>query len=497
MHCSRYNACMNQSDHNLYTAEQVRELDRLAIASGISGYELMCRAGQAAYDELRKCWPEAQFVTVLCGAGNNAGDGYVIARLVHQAGLAAHVYYLSDPEKLTADAHRAWQDAMKSGVQVEPFVTGIHYDTDIIVDAMLGTGLERDLQGAWLTAVNCVNDYQCPVLAVDIPTGIHADTGCAMEAAVCADVTVSFIGLKRGLWTGDALDYAGHLIFHGLDIPPTVYQQVAIDSQLMPPEPGSLLPPRSRTAHKGDFGHVLVIGGNKGMAGATILAAMAALRTGAGRVSVATRPEHVPSVVSACPELMVHGIAAHEELMPVLRRCTTVVIGPGLGQDRWAKSLFSGVLESRKPMVIDADALNLLAQEPHKYQHWVLTPHPAEAGRLLGITTRKILADRFLGVRELQRRYGGVVVLKGAGTLIHQSETTVCRAGNPGMATAGMGDVLSGIIAGLMAQGLNNCHAAEYGVWLHASAADCAAEASGQVGLIASDLLQTLPPLLP
>lgn len=488
---------MEPADQQLYTAAQVRQLDRLAIDSGITGYGLMCRAAGVAYAELKARWPDAGCISILCGAGNNAGDGYVIAWLASRDGLNAHIYYLSDPEQLSGDARQAWQDARDAGVQMEAFVSLIHRDTDVVVDAMLGTGLHRNLEDIWLAAVGRINASACPVLCVDIPTGIHADTGCVMGAAVKADVTVTFIGLKRGLLTGDAPEYVGDLVLGKLQVPDPVYEQVHSEQYLFDGTAKPVLGRRSQTAHKGQFGHVLVIGGNIGMAGAPILAATAALRSGAGLVTMATRPGHVAAAVSARPELMVQGLDSVDGLRPLLRRSTVIVIGPGLGQDEWAQAMLSVVLESRQPMVVDADALNLLAAQPACRGNWVLTPHPAEAARLLGVATTEVTQDRFRAVEELQQQYAGVVVLKGAGSLICGSRTAVCRAGNPGMATAGMGDVLSGILAALIAQGVDHESAACHGVWLHAAAADRAAEEAGQTGLIASDLFKTLPEFLP
>lgn len=255
----------------------------------------------------------------------------------------------------------------------------------------------------------------------------------------------------------------------------------------------TLLPARPRDAHKGLFGHVLIVGGNFGMAGAVRLAGEAALRTGAGLVSVATQPEHVTVVASECPEIMAHGVENSNDLKPLLLKATVIVIGPGLGQTDWSKQLFETVFASPQPKVIDADGLNLLAQHPKKFEQWVLTPHPGEAGRLLNCEAKQIQADRISAIRELQATYGGVVVLKGAGSLICASNSlSICQSGNPGMASGGMGDVLSGVIGALLAQNFNLQQAAELGVCLHACAGDMAAQQMGERGLIASDLMSYL-----
>ena len=488
---------MSVNQNVLYSVDQVRELDRLAIEdTGISGYELMCRAGQAAFDQIRQRWPEARRLTVFCGAGNNAGDGYVIARLAHENNMSVHVYYLSAPAGLANDAQRAWQNVDESGVSIEQFISGIRLDAGVIVDALLGTGIRHDLKGDWLTAINCMNASPQPVVSIDIPSGIHADTGQVMGAAVHARMTISFIGMKKGLFTADAPDYCGNVVFDDLGVPDNVYRQVASEGRLLCDTVRCALNPRPRTAHKGDNGHVLIIGGNSGMAGSVILAGRAALSSGAGLVSIATRPEHIIAAVAACPELMVHGVNGKSDLKPLLEKATTVIIGPGLGQDEWALSLLGAVLERHMPTVVDADALNLLAREPCRCENRVLTPHPAEAGRLLGISTKEITADRYEAVKLLQKKYAGIVLLKGAGTLIAEPEIRVCAGGNPGMATAGMGDVLSGVIAALIAQGLTMAHAVELGVWVHASAADMQARERGERGMLAGDLLPSIRQLV-
>lgn len=254
------------------------------------------------------------------------------------------------------------------------------------------------------------------------------------------------------------------------------------------------LPKRQRDANKSDFGHVLVIGGDHGMGGAVRMAAEAALRVGAGLVTVATRPEHINIVSAVRPEIMCHQVQNAQDLAPLLVRATFIIIGPGLGKSEWAQELLNYVLPAKQPKLLDADALNLLAERPEKHHDWILTPHPGEAGRLLNETTENVQADRVQAVKSLQRQYGGVVVLKGAGTLIkaQNDEIAICEAGNPGMASGGMGDVLSGVIGGLAAQGLSLENAAKAGVFIHAQAADAVAAEGGERGLLATDLLMQL-----
>lgn len=258
-----------------------------------------------------------------------------------------------------------------------------------------------------------------------------------------------------------------------------------------------LLKPRKRDAHKGDFGHVLVIGGDYGMPGAVRMAAEAAARTGAGLVTVATRPEHIATVTATRPELLCYGIRKARDLLPLQKRATVIILGPGLGQTAWSNQIFNFTLKFQQPKIIDADALNLLAQSPQQADNWILTPHPGEAARLLKCDTTTIQQGRLAAAQALHTLYKGVIVLKGAGTIICADPLNpgICHAGNPGMATGGMGDVLSGILGGLVAQGLSLQQASELGVCLHAVAGDMAAK-NGERGLLASDLLPYLHKLV-
>ncbi len=483
----------------LYRAEQVREIDRLVIEQyGVPGTELMERAGQAVFENLQRLWPSARRLTVLCGLGNNGGDGYVIARLAAEAGMDVSVLQLGYADRLAGDAGVHAEKLRSTTVSWRPF-DQIPDDTDVIVDAMLGTGLDRDVAGRWLAAIRASNAHRAPVLAVDVPSGLNADTGAVMGEVIKADVTVTFIALKQGLFTGEGPQACGDVHLAGLQIPPSVFERQMPSARRHDwAKQRTLLAARSRTAHKGDFGHVLVVGGNRGFGGAVRLASEAAARGGAGLTSLATRPEHVAPIVAARPEVMALGIGDPEEIRPLLRCASVVAVGPGLGRDKWAQGLWLRVLELEVPMVVDADALNLLAEKPRRRENWVLTPHPGEAGRLLGVDAREIQADRFVAAAEIQKRYGGVVVLKGPGTLIRDvgpRPPAVCTQGNPGMAGGGMGDVLTGFIASLLAQGLDAGAAAEMGVSMHAAAADRAA-LGGERGLLASDLFAEFRPLL-
>lgn len=491
---------MSALTQRLYTAAAARELDRLAIEEhGIAGYELMCRAGQAVVDVAREAFPNRRTWLVLCGAGNNGGDGYVIARQARALGLEVNVAALCDPQQLRGDAGRAYQAWRESGGTVSDWQGSLPGRPGVIIDAMLGTGLDRPLAGDWRAAIELANAARVRRVAVDIPSGLHADTGTVLGAAFMADLTVTFIGRKRGLYTADGPDHAGLVEFADLDVPDAVHEALAVPGSV---EAGRLLsrddlraglPARRKNTHKGGFGHVLVLGGNRGMSGAARLTAEAALRCGAGLVSVATHRAHADMLNLARPELMVLGLDEQASLAAVLERASVLAVGPGMGKDSWARKHWTVAMASVLPLVLDADGLNLLAELGAQRPDMVLTPHPAEAARLLACSCAEVQADRVGAAQRLARQFQAVVVLKGVGTVVAtpDGQWSICPLGNPGMATAGSGDVLTGVIAALLAQGLCSADAARLGVVAHAAAGDLAA-GDGQRGTLALDICTAL-----
>ncbi len=485
--------------HSVYSVDGVRQVDRTAIESlGIPGYALMTSAAMESLDEAVSIFPEAKRWLVVCGAGNNGGDGYVLARLAAQRGISVSVTALTPPEKLHGDAATAYADFVADGGHVESWQGSLDTDVDMVVDAMLGSGLMRDVEGQYAEVVDAINGHASPAMALDIPSGLDGDSGVVRGVAVHADLTVTFVGLKTGLFLNDGPDHVGELRFSDLQIPRKCYENAKERLRRIDyAELHRVLPPRNRSAHKGDFGHLLLVGGGPGMAGAIRLAGEAALRCGAGRVSVATHPSHHAAITSGRPELMCYAIDEPSEIRPLLESVDTLALGPGLGTAGWGRSLFNEVVKSELPMVVDADALNILAESPVRRDDWILTPHPGEAARLLDTGAASIQNDRVAAIGNLRDKYGGTIVLKGAGTLISASDGApwISTAGNPGMASPGMGDVLTGVVAALLAQGMSFEKAAAFGVEIHARAGDRAAE-SGQRGLIATDVLQELRPLL-
>jgi NAD(P)H-hydrate epimerase len=453
------------------------------------------------FDSLLANWPDPGRIQVVCGTGNNGGDGFLVADLAYNRGIPVVVYQIGDPGKIGGDALLAREQALKDGVPIRPYTEGVVAAEGVIVDAMLGTGLGGEVRGAYREAIEAINATGAPVVAVDIPSGLCADTGRVLGVATRADLTVTFIGLKRGLFTLAGADRVGAVQFSDLGVPMEIYDEVPSDCARLELEPLlELLPPRPAMAHKGLYGTVLVVGGDHGMAGAAAMAAEAALRCGSGLVKVATRLEHVAALVARTPEVMPRAVASGQELAPLLEAADVLVVGPGLGQSSWSEQLLQAAAASGKPMVLDADGLNLLTAgdlvPERRRDNWVLTPHPGEAARLLACDTAEIQADRFAAARALQDRYGGVAVLKGNGSLVAGSgQLLLSDYGNPGMASGGMGDVLSGVIGSLLGQGLEPLPAAALGVCLHGAAADLAAE-QGQRGLAATDLVPHLRALL-
>ncbi|WP_051235040.1 bifunctional ADP-dependent NAD(P)H-hydrate dehydratase/NAD(P)H-hydrate epimerase [Marinimicrobium agarilyticum] len=485
---------------DLYTAEQTRELDRRAVEAGTAGIQLMKRAGRTAFEQLLNHFPAADRVTVYCGAGNNAGDGYVVAALAAQRRLSVSVITVGEPDKLKGEAAQARDYARQEGVEFMPL--GAAPKAGVIVDALLGTGVSGEVRPHYAEAIEQINQSGLPVLAIDLPSGLAADSGAVLGVAVQATVTVTFIGVKQGLLTARGAALCGELVFARLGVSDAVYDAVPSNcrrlalSEILP-----TLGRRAPDAHKGAFGHVMVIGGDTGFGGAAIMAAEAAARAGAGLVSLATRPEHVAPMLTRRPEIMVCGVTSGQELEPWLARPTVLVVGPGLGQSPWSEQMLQQALQSGLPLVLDADALNLLAahQPAGKARdNWILTPHPGEAARLLQTQTAEVQRDRFAAVHQLQHRYGGAAILKGAGSLVcsEPGRTGLVAAGNPGMASGGMGDVLSGLLGGLLAQGLSVGSAAELGACLHAEAADLAVGDWGERSLLATDLIPAFCQLL-
>lgn len=480
---------------SLHDAAQVRALDARLMAAGTPGAVLMQRAAQAAWRALRRRWPQLRKLCVLAGPGNNAGDGYLLAVLARRAGWDVQVYSLADPARLRDAAAQAYAEACAQGVQVQPWHAEAVLD-GLLVDAMLGTGLAGELREPYASAVARINASGLPCLALDIPSGLCADTGRLWGAAVRADLTVTFIALKLGLFTGAGPDQVGELCFADLQADAALCAAAPAMAQRLTAGNLQRLPARPRTTHKGRCGRLLVVGGERGYGGAALLAAQSGLRGGAGMVSLATREEHVAGALARCPELMVRGLLSSGQLLALLPGHDVLVVGPGLGQGAWGRSLLTAAAQFEGAQVWDADALNLLAAGRVQIRAGaVLTPHPGEAARLLGCSLAEVQDDRPAAALRLAQRYQAVVVLKGAGSLVTDGHALrLCEHGHPAMAGPGLGDVLAGLIGALLAQGLAALPASELAVWLHARAGERLGQAGR--GLLASELVGVIRELL-
>lgn len=479
----------------LYDAAQVRDLDSRLIAAGTPGLELMQRAAHAAWRAVRRQWPAGQQMTVLAGRGNNAGDGYLVAALAERAGWAVKVFAVGDSSSLSGDAETAYKEARAAGVDVQPWSS--QPLEGIVLDALLGTGLSGEVREPYAAVIQAINDSGLPVAAIDIPSGLCTDTGRTLGVAVRADLTITFIGLKVGLFTGDAADLVGELVFDDLQADSTIVAATPVSVKRLDTFNLPKLAPRPRTAHKGMFGRVLVMGGDHGFGGAALLSTESTLRCGAGMVTLATRPEHVAPALVRFPEVMSTGIHSANQLMALIEPATVLVVGPGMGQNSWGRSLLSAAANADRPQVWDADALNQLAQGWVTLpKDCVITPHPGEAARLLGISTHDVQADRPKAARALARKFNAVCVLKGTGSLVANlnGELALCDHGHPAMATGGLGDVLAGVIGALLAQKMSAFDAACLAVWLHAKAGEQLG-ALGR-GLAAADLIPVIRALL-
>ena len=497
--------------HYCYTNEAVRNIDFQMVDQGFveNSYILMLRAAKSLSDFIGHKYSKSKNITIVCGAGNNAGDGYALARLLklqeREPTINVRLVSVIDPEKLSGDAHSAYLDWLDCDGTVTLIAEAHFSAADLIVDALIGTGLNRALEDEWYDVVEAINASCKPVLSVDIPSGLDTDTGASHGIAVTADHTVTFIGQKMGMYTAQARYYCGKIHFASLGVADILYEQIEHHAILL--EWNNLvkkLPCRNPISHKGDHGHLLIIGGDYGMAGE------AALRSGAGLVSIATRKENANAITGARPELMVHGIENADDLEPLLEKATAIAIGPGLGTKKWGVALLDKIIKFIKHQyrsdkknihcVFDADALNIMAHNNLviQSQDIIYTPHFAEATRLLKYRSIKPTTDtnRFDMILKLQEKYHGTFVLKGAGSLINiTDDIAICPYGNEGMASAGMGDSLTGIIGALLAQNLSIIDSACLGVCLHAKAGDQAAK-EGKNGMLASDLFPTIRNLM-
>lgn len=501
------------SNNGVYTGSQCQQLDLLAArALGIPTLALMQRAGAELLAQISDRYPDANQLMICCGTGNNAGDGYVLGRLALEQGWLVQVLQV-DGRELRGDAGLMQAQAAEAGVKPVPWgaadqtLPGLTRTT-VIVDALLGTSVVSSPRPTTLSLMRAINGASAQVravVAVDLPSGVNPQIGGLLcDDAVRADFTLTFLGRKLCLVSGAGVAYTGSLGVATLGAPAGVYEQLpGLPWAHFDPES---LPKRASNTHKHQQGRVVVVGGDHGMGGAVAMAAEAALRVGAGMVTLVTRAEHVAPILSRRPELMVLDAQNLARRRQAMAQADVVVVGPGLGRTGWGRALFAEVMEHSKRTLIDADGLSLLAayiedladagNDPALAGERVVTPHAGEAATLLGSTSTAVEADRQAAVLALAQRAQAVALLKGPGTLVAQSNSApamvaVCAQGNRAMATAGMGDVLAGVIAGLWAQGMPAAAATVQGACWHAATAD-ALVALGQRHLLATQVLEAL-----
>ncbi|RYV00889.1 bifunctional ADP-dependent NAD(P)H-hydrate dehydratase/NAD(P)H-hydrate epimerase [Shewanella sp. OPT22] len=478
----------NDLPSNLYRVEQVRQAEVEACLGKDNGlYELVEKAGQAAFEVIFPLSKTDSPICILVGNGNNGADGLVVARKLLEQKLPVCVMAV-DKAVSTAEHQQARTAFEARGGQVDNIDYERLSDFDLIIDALFGVGLSRPLDSDDTLLVEKVNRSGAKVISLDVPSGVNADTGNAVTA-IKANTTIVFGALKVGLCTHQARHYCGEIFFADIGfadfLPETHIKRV--DALML----NKVLGKRQRHAHKGDSGKVVVIGGDIGMPGAVTLCAEASYRAGSGLVAVVSRPEHQAVVIVRRPELMFSGAEFIDmDIYHRLGWADVLVLGPGLGRHDWGVNLFKAAMMTDKPIVVDADGLNILSRRPQKQNNWILTPHSGEAARLLECDVEMVNQNRFEAAKQLHGKYGGVIVLKGAGTIITDgTETYVATIGNPGLASGGCGDVLAGIIGSLLAQGLSLLNAATIGVVVHGYAGDRVALSGGERGMLAGDLM--------
>ncbi len=476
----------------LYQREQVYRLDQKTIQLDAQPAQLlMQKAASATWNAIQQRWPECQHLVILAGAGNNGGDAFALAILAKQQAKTISLFLIGDESRQSSEStfyREAW---LAAGGDIQSW-EGECPDCDVIVDGLLGIGLNKGLNEQWQSWITQINSKQAVRVSIDIPSGLNADTGIAMPCAIKADLTVSFIGRKIGCYLADGPDYCGELLCDGLGISSSALNSEIPLCTVM--NIGNIKLPTNRAcnSHKNQFGHILIIGGDRGMPGAVRLAAMAALRAGAGIVSVCVHPDNYSAIAAADPELMV---GVWDDLEPLLQRASVVVVGPGLGRSASAKKLLDQIADCNKPMVIDADALHGDFLDRLQAQNMVITPHPGEASRLLNCSVVEIQQNRVQAIQDLIQHWSAACILKGSGSLVSQQgimPLSLCHNGHSGMATAGSGDVLSGLVGAYLGQGLTALEAARCATYVHALAADNYAAEYHSDSLIASDLVQRI-----
>ena len=484
----------------IFSTQKISLIERSAILEKKGNdLSLMKKAARFSWNEIRKKYPNTKKWLILCGIGNNAGDGMALASIALKSNFDVKIYYFFPDKTFTGCAAEIHTELESSAPRntlkiIDHLNESILNDSDLIIDAIFGIGINRPIENSKIAKINLINNQDAAIVSLDIPSGVHPNSGQIMGAAIKASMTITFISHKLCFYIGEGKDLSGDIKCSHLDISQRHFSRLTEDMRIINKSyTQKKLLRRKSDAHKGDYGHVLIVGGGPGMHGAALLSGESSLRGGAGKVTIFMHESHRSLINKARPELMF--IFSNEEIniQSILSKVDVVAIGPGLGLDDWARSVFKHVNKSNKPLVVDADALNILSEKNLKRDDWVLTPHPGEAATLMGKSSLEIQENRLLYLKKLKDSYGGTIVLKGNNTLIGSKDmvTNICTQGNPGMASAGMGDVLTGLIAAMISQGMDHFEAASVGVEVHARAGDLAAR-GGERGLIAGDVINEI-----
>jgi hydroxyethylthiazole kinase-like uncharacterized protein yjeF len=507
-------------------AEQMQELDRKAIETyRIPGIVLMENAGRGAAEVISKAFPDIQKrkIAIIAGKGNNGGDGFVIARHLLNQGVSVKVFVLTEPKSLRGDAETNYQIFSRMKGEVISLPSSKDYQKvkkdlekfDLLIDGIFGTGLDAEVRGYYREVIDHLNSLQKPIVAIDIPSGLDANTGKPLGIAIRASLTITFGLPKVGHLLSPGVDYVGEVKIVDIGIPRSLVEEEKIQTHLLEREEIQkwLSPPRRPDTHKGDYGHLLVIAGSVGKTGAAAMACEAALRMGAGLVTLA-----IPKSLNAIMEVKLTEVMTEplpetpkqtlslRALNPLLRLCekkSAVIIGPGIGTFKETQSLVLKLIKTLDlPIILDADGLTALATQTKVLSasngSLTLTPHPGEMARLMGSTPKEVQEDRIGISRKFSQSHRIHLVLKGYRTLIAtpNGEIFINPTGNPGMASGGTGDVLTGMIGGLISQGFDQLTSLQISVFLHGLAGDRVAQAKGEKSLVATDIIEEIPILL-
>jgi len=499
------------------TAQQMREIDRATIQDfGFPGRVLMENAGNAVAQAATELLPPGRCALIFCGKGNNGGDGFVAARHLAAAGFAPQVALLADGDELTGDAAANYKYARVFDLPIhenpsDELIKELLLSAGVVIDAILGTGISGQVQGRSREIIELLASYQGPIIAVDVPSGIDANTGVILGAAIKADVTVTFGLPKQGLYLYPARDYCGQIRIIDISLAPPTINRPQLNTYITTAaDVTATLPKRAADAHKGDAGRVLLIAGSAGLTGAATMASMAAARTGAGLVTLAIPAALNPILEAKCTEVMTYPLMDHgcgylrmrnaKDILRLAQAADAIAIGPGLGREENTFELVRHlVAEIDAPIVLDADGVNAFIGHKEELAassaELIITPHPGELANLTDLEIAEIQADRVGVAQKWATELNAVMVLKGAATVAAapDRETWINTTGNSGMASGGMGDILTGMVAALLASGAEGLQAAAAAVWMHGRAADMAAEKIGPRGYLPTDLLDLIP----